>query len=142
MKSIVNENEATLKMNIASAYEKEAGIQAWNRTVSLNHQKDLIDITDDFTFYQKPTSLQQVFMTVCKVNIDTPGTIILEAEHSKFGINYDPKLWKPSIDIPSTEGMEYKSFKTKWGGKPVSRIVLDLKTLKQKGKHSFVVKKL
>lgn len=140
--SILNEKEATLKMNIASSYEKVAGIQAWNRTMSLNHLKNQLELSDDYALTEKPNSLQQVFMTVCKVNINTPGIIILEAEHSKFGINYDPKLWKPSIEIPSTEGMEYKSFKTKWDGKPISRIVLDHKTLKQKGKYSFVVKKL
>lgn len=142
VKSIVNESEATLKMNIASAYEKEAKVQSWNRSISLNHQKNRVEILEDYVLIDRPISLQQVFMTVCKINIDTPGTIVLEAEHSKFEISYDPKLWKPSIELPSTEGMEYKKFKTNWGGKPVSRIILENKTLKQKGKYGFVVKEL
>ena len=56
-------------------------------------------------------------------------------------LKYDPKKWSASSDFPSTEGMEYKSFKTKWDSHPVQRILLTNKDLSQKGKHSFVISK-
>lgn len=140
VKSTLNDKEAALSMDIAPAYEKDAGIQTWNRTVRLNKTKNQIEITDDYTLVAKPQSLEQVFMTICEINTATPGRIILTTPMKQsVSINYDPKSWTVSTDLPSTEGMEYKSFKTKWDNHPVRRIILSNKNLSQKGKNAFTV---
>jgi len=89
----------------------------------------------------KPSSLQQVFMTTCAIDLTPLGAVSLTTPNGQhFTLQYDPKLWTPTVDIPSTEGMEYSSFKTKWGNHPVQRIVLTSKALNPKGKHGFVLK--
>ena len=142
VKSNVSEKEVSLAMNIAPAYPQEAGVQNWNRLVKLNRSKNTVEISDDYALKQKPDSLQQIFMTVCHVDINTPGKIILTTSGKKMvSLSYDPKSWNVATELPSTEGMEYNSFKTKWDGAPVTRIVLTSKTLKPKGKHSFIISK-
>ena len=76
------------------------------------------------------------------VNLQTPGKIIFTSAGKKtVSLTYDPQLWTVTKEFPSTDGMEYKSFKTKWDNHPVQRIVLISKTFKQKGKHVFVISK-
>jgi hypothetical protein len=142
VKSIATDKEVSLAMDIAPSYPKEAGIASWNRLVRLNKPKNLIEISDDYALTQVPDSLKQVFMTVCDVNLETPGKIIFTSAGKKtVSLTYDPKLWTVTKELPSTEGMEYNSFKTKWDSHPVQRIVLISKALKQKGKYVFVISK-
>ncbi len=140
VKPTLSEKESALRMNIASAYEKEAGIIFWNRSVSLNHEENQVEIVDDYSL-KETKSLQQIFMTVCEVDISVAGKISLTTEANKvYNLSYDKNNWEASVDLPSTEGMEYVSFKTKWGNKPVKRIILKNTKLLPKGKHSFVFK--
>lgn len=140
VKSTVNDKEATLSMDIAPAYDKSAGVQIWNRSVKLNKIKKQIEITDDYTLSQKPNALEQVFMTVCEINMGTPGKIIMTTpKKQNITLLYDAENWVVSTDLPSTEGMEYKSFKTKWDNHPVRRIILNSKNLTQRGKNIFTV---
>ena len=142
VKNTLNDKEATLSMDIAAAYPKDAGIQTWNRTVKLNRVKNQVEISDDFTLSQKPTSLQQIFMTICKTDISASGKITLTTpKKAVYIIQYDPSVWTASTEFPSTEGMEYSSFKTKWDGYQVQRIVLTGKNLNMKGKNTFTVSK-
>ncbi len=140
IKSTLNDKEASLAMNITPAYDKSTGIEVWNRTVKLNKIKNQIEITDDYTLTQKPVSLEQVFMTVCDIDTASPGKISLTtANKQNITLLYDAKNWSVSTDLPSTEGMEYNSFKTKWNSRPVRRIILTNKALQQKGKYTFTL---
>lgn len=140
VKSTISEKEATLSLDIAGAYEKEAGIQSWNRTVKLNRVKNTVELTDDYILSNKPTSLQQVFMTICTIDTSIAGKILLKTPKGQVvSLQYDPKIWDLSIELPSTEGMEYVSFKTKWDNLPVQRIILNAKSLVQKSKNSFTL---
>jgi hypothetical protein len=85
------------------------------------------------------SALQQVFMTVANVDFSIAGKVVINDADTKLNINYDPKIWSVKAEFPSTEGMEYESFKTKWKGKQVQRIVFTHKSPKLKGKHSFKV---
>ncbi|RDB05758.1 heparinase II/III domain-containing protein [Runella aurantiaca] len=140
VKSTVNDKESSLSMNIAPSYDKAAGIAAWNRTVKLNRAKNTVEINDDYALNQKPNSLQQVFMTVCDIDTATPGKVVFKTwKNQTVTLQYDPKLWSISTDLPSTDGMEYVSFKTKWDNHPVQRIILTNKPLAQKGKYGFTI---
>lgn len=140
VKSTISEKEATLNLDIANAYGKNAGIVTWNRTVKLNRVKNTVELTDDYALSQKPTSLQQVFMTICTIDNSVAGKITLKTPKGQVvTLQYDPKVWEVSTDLPSTEGMEYVSFKTKWDNLPVQRIILNSKNLAQKSKNSFTL---
>lgn len=140
VKSTISEKEATLNLDIANAYDKNAGIVTWNRTVKLNRVKNTVELTDDYALSQKPTSLQQVFMTICTIDNSVAGKITLKTPKGQvINLQYDPKIWEVSTDLPSTEGMEYVSFKTKWDNLPVQRIILNNKNLAQKSKNSFTL---
>jgi hypothetical protein len=89
-------------------------------------------------------------MTVCEVDISVPGKILLtsqsnktikEANPTRLLIEYNQALWSVSTDFPSTEGMEYSSFKTKWNGSQVQRILLTSRKLDAKGKYQFTMSK-
>jgi hypothetical protein len=140
VKSTISEKEATLSLDIANAYDKNAGIVSWNRTVKLNRVKNTVELTDDYALSQKPTSLQQNFMTICTIDNSVAGKITLKTPKGQvINLQYDPKIWDVSTDLPSTEGMEYVSFKTKWDNLPVQRIILNSKNLAQKSKNSFTL---
>jgi hypothetical protein len=84
------------------------------------------------------------------VDISTPGKILLtnntegqskEAKPTRIFVAYNPAIWTASTEFPSTEGMEYSSFKTKWNGSKVQRIILTSKKLDLKGKLQFDITK-
>jgi hypothetical protein len=141
--STINGKEAAIRMDIAPAYKKEAGIRSLNRTVRLNFPKNTIEVADEYAMAQKPDTLTQVFMTVCDTDLSSPGKIIFKTPGKKtVSLTYDPKLWVVSSEFPSTDGMEYSSFKTKWDSHPVQRILLTSKAPKQNGKYGFVISKI
>jgi hypothetical protein len=138
--STINDKEASLSMDIAAAYNKEAGILHWNRKLLLNRIKNNLEIEDEYLLEKKPFSLQQVFMTVCAIDFSHPGIIRLTTPSGQsFSVQYNPALWSVSTELPSTEGMEYASFKTKWDNHPVQRIILTSKVLLPKGKYKFTI---
>lgn len=138
-KNTITEKEVSLNLDIEKAYDTNAGIIKWSRNVSLDLLKNHITLTDEYNLKEKPKSLDQVLMTICDIDLSVSGKIILNSPKKQvLTIKYDPKSWTVSKDIPSTEGMEYESFKTKWDNRPVQRIVLTNMKLEQKAKNSFL----
>jgi hypothetical protein len=146
----ISAKESVLKMDLADAYPKEAAIKKWQRSISLQKEKEKIILADDYELSAISDSLQHIFMTVCAVDISTPGKILLtsnsegqskEVKPTRLLVTYNPALWIASTEFPSTEGMEYSSFKTKWNGSKVQRIILTSKKLDLKGKLQFDITK-
>lgn len=138
--STINDQQAQLKMDLAAAYPKEAGIKKWERSIQLDRSKEQILLSDNYQLENKLASLQQVFMTIADVDLTKPGVILLKGSgNTQLELNYDAKQWTAASELTSTEGMEYNSFKTKWDGKLVTRILLTAKTLKANGTHSFKI---
>jgi hypothetical protein len=138
--STINDQQAQLKMDLAAAYPKEAGIKKWERSIQLDRSKEQILLSDNYQLENKLASLQQVFMTIADVDLTKPGLIVLKGNgNTQLELNYDAKQWIATSELTSTEGMEYNSFKTKWDGKLVTRILLTAKTLKATGNHSFKI---
>ena len=146
----ISAKESVLKMDLADAYPKEAAIKKWQRSISLQKDKEKIILADDYELSAISDFLQHIFMTVCDVDISTPGKILLtsnsesqskEAKPTRLLVTYNPALWIASTEFPSTEGMEYSSFKTKWNGSKVQRIILTSNKLDLKGKVQFDITK-
>jgi Heparinase II/III-like protein len=142
VKCQISDKEARLDMDIAPAYPKEAGIKSWKRSVVLNRVKNQVELSDSYDLTAKSTSLKHVFMTVCDIDISKKGKIGLKgANNAALVVNYDPSVWTVATEEPSTEGMEYSSFKTKWAGRKVIRIILTSKVLNTNGQYSFTIEK-
>ena len=108
------------------------------RSVKLNREKDRVEIRDAYELKDTPRSFEQVFMTICEVNTDSPGKLVLKGKDERTLIlNYDIKTWSVRAEEPSFEGMEYESFNKKWGGKKITRIILTNIRPKTKGEHQF-----
>ena len=138
---VSNAKESMLTMDIASAYPAEAGIQSWNRMVKQKKSNGDVEIIDEYLLKQKPNNLQQVFMTICNVDVSEAGKIVFSDQGQVLTLQYDAKKWTASTDLPSTEGMEYSSFKTKWDSKPVRRVLLTHKAPEAKGKLEYTIKR-
>lgn len=129
-----------LTMDIAPAYPKEAGINSWKRSIALKDENDTVTITDDYSLKTQPTSLQQIFMTVCDVDISTPGKIgLTTAKGKRAVVIYDAGSWTVTTENPSTTGPEYSSFVEKWEKRPIVRIILSAKSPKTTGEFGYTV---
>ena len=142
-KSTIDDQVAKLSMEIAAAYPvDEIGFISWKRSVALDRVKHRVVISDDYALKANLKSLQQAFITVADVDLGTLGEIKINTpKGQKFRIRYDPKKWSASSDFPSNEGMEYSSFKTKWDGRRVQRVLLTNKDLKTSNKFEYVIER-
>ncbi len=75
---------ATMRLNIASAYGEEAGIEQWSREVTCVRGQR-IDITDTYKLGRQPGEITAGFLTPCNVDISTSGTIRLSKRHFNEG---------------------------------------------------------
>jgi hypothetical protein len=73
-----NEKETSLTLNIASAYPKEAGLKSWVRKVKLNRLKEQVELTEAFELNEANAPIQEVFMTICDVDLSKKGEVILK----------------------------------------------------------------
>jgi hypothetical protein len=80
-------------------------------------------------------------MTIGRVDRSEAGKIVISNEGQSLTLRYDDKKWSVNTEFPSTEGMEYSSFKTKWDSKPVQRIVLTHVAPEAKGKLVYSFKR-
>lgn len=132
-------NESSLSMDISKAYPKEAGINFWNRTVKLNRAENRVEIADDYSLSKNPASLEQIFMTVCDVDISQNGEIKLTTPGKRQIVLEYGAGWTVKIEKPSVEGAEYSSFTSKWNGRPMQRIVLTAANPKTSDKLNYLI---
>jgi hypothetical protein len=134
---------SVLKMDLAKAYPKEAGITTWKRTLTLNREKELVEILDEYTLLQPPKSLQQSFMTICQTDISKPGNIVFtSAEGTKVLLQYDADNWQAGVETIPLTTPEDESLAIKWAGKPIQRVLLTRKSPASAGKVLFTFKKI
>jgi hypothetical protein len=127
-------------MNIAPAYDSAAGINSYNRKVALNKINNQVIIKDTANFINTNNAVEQVFMTVCKVDTLTKGVIKLTtASEKKYQIIYNPKKVKLNISYPSMEGAEYSSFKSKWNNATITRITLMQNNIGVKESWQYII---
>lgn len=129
---------ASLTMDLAPAYPAEAGIRAWQRTVRLDRKAEALDVTDEFSLNNAPTSLQQSFMTTSTVDLATPGLVrFSDASHPTVQLTYDAKRYTAAIETLPLDGPDDEGFKTKWVGKPIQRVLLTAVNPQASGKVRF-----
>jgi hypothetical protein len=138
--NFMNEKAAGMSLDLAKAYPAEAGIKSWKRTLQLNKVKSQVEIKDQFELSENRQGVQQAFMTLCTIDSSTPGKLNLTTiTGDKHVMTYDAKKWTMAVDLPSTDGPEYKSFKTKWANRPVQRIIFTSKEKGLQGNYQFTI---
>ena len=136
----INDKMSGISLDLAKAYPQNAGIKNYQRSIQFNKIKKQIEINDTYELTKNESKLQQSFITLCQIDLSKSGIIGLTTiQGDSHSIKYDPKKWTVSVDLPSTDGPEYKSFKTKWANRPVQRIVLQATEPLLKGKNLFII---
>lgn len=141
VQSNLSDKASGITLDLAKAYPAEAGIKTWKRSLQFNKVKNQVELKDQYELSAMTQPVQQAFMTLCTIDTSTPGKLGLKTSTGDaHEIQYDAKKWTVSIDLPSTEGPEYRSFKTKWANRPVQRIIFSSKDSATKGNYQFTIK--
>lgn len=104
---------AELKMNLASAYPKSAGIQSWFRTIQLTRGNS-VQITDDFALAIHSSDITQHLMTPCDVEVLGEGRLRLFDKNTgtKTLLRYTPT--ELPVEIEAIE-LEDAKLAEMWG---------------------------
>jgi len=133
----------TLQMDIAPAYPPEAGVQKWERTVSLDKNRNTLSVTDAYTLSKRSGPLTQSFMTVCPVNLQKPGQIVFTVSgHRSVVLSFDPREWKVEKELMSTSKPDEQRIANDWNHRPIWRLLLINQKNKQKGVFHYLIRQL
>jgi hypothetical protein len=107
------EDFAQLKMDIAPAYPREAGVKSWFRAVRLNRGKD-VQIADSFELKAKSRDIVQSLITPCEIVRDTPGELVLRdtEEQLLMALGYDRHKLELQIE---TIKLDDEKLSSVWG---------------------------
>jgi hypothetical protein len=90
-----DERAAEFKLNLATAYPKEAGMETWRRTLRLDREKNEVSVSDDYALRQAPKVITLTLMTPCRVTQDGPGRLSLDKIAK---VVYDTAVFTPVVE--------------------------------------------
>jgi hypothetical protein len=90
-----DDNAAEFRLNIATAYPKEANLERWNRTLRLLRGKNEIELVDEFSLKQAAKLITLTLMTPCAVAQQGAGVLVLA---NTVKVLYDPQTFIPVIE--------------------------------------------
>ena len=126
--------KAVFSTDISKAYPESADVKKWVRTYSLERDKKFV-IQDNWELSKvanEPTTLN--FVTACKVKEKSPGILMLEGEGFTMEMNYNPKVVFHKIEVKEITDSGLKRY---WN--TITRIVLEVKNPKSKGKNEISI---
>lgn len=131
-----DEKNHLFSTDIAGAYPKEAGINNWTRSYSLNAA--VLTIRDEFSL-QKADSVNVLnFLVWAKPAEEKPGIIRLQKDGTIVQLQFNPKLFLFTTDeILLTD----KRLSSVWGEK-IYRIRLTSTQLKTRDKYQLLITKM
>jgi hypothetical protein len=132
-----NENEVTVSMNLAYAYELSAGIEDWTRTFTFN-RKNGLEISDRFNLSKIEGDTYITFVALSKPQIKKPGTILFAVDGKNYEFEYSSSLFSVDINEINTES----DVKMKEWGSNIYRIVLRPNSKGKTGTWNYSFKKV
>jgi hypothetical protein len=135
-------NSVAFSLNIAGAYPEEAAINSWNRTVTLNRNKNVTikDVAD----LQKAESVTQHIMTCFPAEIIRPGEVVIhgtkDGKSVDFSVKYNAKQMEATVEKVKLETNEDRGIQTKWGD-VIHRINFRVIAPKLKDSYTFNISK-
>lgn len=134
---------ASLNMDLAAAYPANLGVQKWLRQINLDKKKGELTITEDYQMSLPVSSLTESFMTVCNVDLATPGRVLFTTSAGKkVALTYDKNTWEAKKEMMDLNTVESAKFKETWGGKNIWRVLLTNKLNAPKGLTTFKFSKM
>ncbi|MDR1654146.1 MAG: heparinase II/III-family protein, partial [Prevotellaceae bacterium] len=109
-------SSAVFSLDIAKAYPKNAEINSWKRTVTLNREKNVIikDVSD----LQNAKSVTQHLLTCYPAEIVKPGTLVIhyssKDKKTDFVILYNHKQMNAVVEKIKLETEEDQGILSKW----------------------------
>jgi len=102
----LTDDHAELSLDIAGAWDIEAGIERWDRVVRLERGPDpAVVVTDTWKLRDMPRSIVLTLMAADAVDASTPGQLRLTGPKRDLLVDYDPGQWNVTterIDIDDT----------------------------------------
>ncbi|MDR2025986.1 MAG: heparinase II/III-family protein [Prevotellaceae bacterium] len=136
-------SSVVFSLDIAKAYPKEAAINSWKRTVTLNRGKSVTikDVAD----LQKADTLTQHIMTCYPSEVTQPGKLVIhyqskDGNSTDFVITYNPRQMKAEVEKVTLSTEEDKGVQSKWGDR-IYRINFNVIAPKLKDTYMFEIKK-
>lgn len=129
-----NGDRATYSFNIAEAYPKEAGVQSWVRTVTLDRKLNRVVVEENFRL-DKAVAVSLSIMTPRRVTARS-GVLTLNlasGEGRAALLRYDTAAVVPNIE---TIKLEDRGLRSSWGPQ-IYRILLNSKVPVASGKWTY-----
>jgi Heparinase II/III-like protein len=129
-----NDRSATYSFNIAGAYPKEAGVQRWVRTITLDRKLNRVVVEEDFRL-EKAVAVSLSIMTPRRVTAGS-GVLTLNlasGEGRASLLRYDTAALAAHVE---TIQLEDKSLRDSWGPE-IYRIFLNSKRPVASGKWTY-----
>src|SRR5579885_585128 len=112
---VQNSEAAELRMDIAGAYPKNAGLESWKRTVRLDRARNQVEVVDRFSLDHAAHEITLTLMTPCRVS-QKQGALQLE---NRARVAFDPML---SASIEEIQ-LEDARLRNVWGER-IYRVLL------------------
>jgi hypothetical protein len=118
-----DDGAAQVKLNIAAAYPKEAGLDYWRRTLRLDRAADRVEIHDEYALNKPAPDITLTLMSAAKPEPAGAGELILRGEKFRspaVKLSFDGGVFRPRVEtIEVTDARLLSS----WGGR-LYRILL------------------
>ena len=134
-------NSSSISLDISNAYPRNAGLNSWKRTVTLNRGKNVV-IEDRYDM-SKAENITQHLMTIYPPVVASPGTLTIpfkdkNGETRNFSLFYDAKSMTPKVEKIPLVAPEDKGILTKWGD-TIYRVNFELIDPKNKDSLKFII---
>jgi hypothetical protein len=130
---------ATFSLDLVGAYPKEAGIQSWQRAITLNRGKS-VEIKDRYVLDKVSGDMILNLMTACDVSVLEPGKLMLKGDGEKFGsatVVYDAEMFEAATEAIA---LDDRKLSRSWQTEQLTRIVLKAKSPSKKDTWTVSVK--
>jgi hypothetical protein len=108
-----DDSAAEFRLNLATAYPKEANLESWKRTLRLNRAANEIEVADDYSLQKAAKLVTLTLMTPCRVTQEGPGRLSLAvASGNTVEVLYDGAAFTPVVEEIRLEDARLRST---WG---------------------------
>ncbi|MDR2913393.1 MAG: heparinase II/III-family protein [Tannerella sp.] len=132
---VFNPKKSTFSLNIATAYPAEACVSKWIRSYTLG--KDKLVINDSFRLTETRKNNQVNFLVWGKIDIKTPGKVMIETQGEKIVLSYNKDIFTADIQTIMLDDPRLSNI---WG-KEIYRVSLNAGEMVLSGNYSYTITK-
>lgn len=123
--------------DISTAYPQEAYVKSWIRSYTLNNNS--VKIQDKFSLENGASQFNQInFLTWGKIDLSTPGEVIVEVNNEKVILSYDKNTFSAHMEAIELADPRLSNV---WGDE-IYRISLNAQTLPKSGTYTYTIKSI